>query len=651
MPLPIPQAYELARQHHRAGRFQQAEQIYREILAARPEIVEVRNDLGVLLEASGRADDAMAEYRAVVTARPVFAEAWNNLGNLLHSSKRTDEAIDCFRKALMARPQFAEAASNLGIAHLRQGRIEDAIRWFEQAVELDPTNADRLNLLGGALASAGRIDDAIAEYRHALAIQPENSAALYNLATSLHEKGEIQEAIEHYRQAISLRPDFVQARANLATALKSAGQLDEAIAVYREALAMAPDPIIADNLLLAIHFHPDYDPRRIRRDHDRWNEQFACQLRGLSSPHVNERSAGRKLRIGYASPDFRTHPVGRFLFPLFSHHNHDEFEIVAYSDVRNADAMTERLGACADIWRETRAISDEALANMVREDRIDLLVDLTMHLEHNRLLTFARKPAPVQVTYLAYCSTTGLEAMDYRLSDPYLDPLGIDESVYTERTVRLPRTYWCYPAPAEELPVGDLPAISKGSVHFACMNNYAKVTPQTWRLWYEVLGAVKGSVLTVFAPYGDHREIARRRMEQAGLDPQRLAFVAMSSMELYLRLYRRFDIALDPYPYAGGTTTCDALWMGVPVVSMTDKTAVSRAGLSLLSNVGLPELVAQDAGQYVRIASELARDLTRLAGLRSTLRQRMQESPLMDAAAFAFDVEAAFRQMWKNWCT
>ena len=649
-PLAIPQAYELARQHHRAGRLAEAQQIYRQILATRPEIVEVRNDLGVLLEASGRPEQAMVEYRTVLAARPQFAESWNNLGNLLMASSRLDEAIDCFDKALAARPQFVQAASNLGIAHKRAGNMQDAIRWFTEAIRLDPHNAEGHDLLGGALAASGRVDGAIAEYRQALAIAPDMPAALYNLATSLHEKDEIQGAITLYRRALAIRPDFVQARANLATALKSAGQIEEAIDAYRQALSVSADPVIADNLLLAIHFHPDYDPRRIREDHARWNEQFARPLRGSIRPHHNERSPDRRLRIGYVSPDFRTHPVGRFLLPLFAKHDHGSYEVVCYSDVRQPDELTERLKACADLWRETTRLSDDALAERVREDQIDVLVDLTMHLEYNRLFAFARKPAPVQVTYLAYCSTTGLETMDYRLSDPYLDPLGMDESIYIERTVRLPRTYWCYPAPAPEVTVGNLPAAFAGFVHFACLNNYAKVTRQTWGLWYEVLRAVPGSTLTVFAPHGEHRRLAREAMAGAGLDPQRLQFVAMSSMEAYLRLYQRFDIALDPIPYAGGTTTCDALWMGVPVVSMTGKTAVSRAGLSILSNAGLAELVASDAGQYVRIAAGLAGDVSRLAGLRATLRERMRASPLMDGPGFARDFEGALRQMWKEWC-
>jgi predicted O-linked N-acetylglucosamine transferase (SPINDLY family) len=263
---------------------------------------------------------------------------------------------------------------------------------------------------------------------------------------------------------------------------------------------------------------------------------------------------------------------------------------------------------------------------------------------------FARKPAPVQVTYLAYCSTTGIDAMDCRLSDPYLDPPEIDESVYVEKTVRLPRTYWCYQVPLDVPDVSPLPAASAGNITFGCLNNYCKVTKPTWRAWYQILRQVPQSKLVVHADRGKHREVARQRMAEAGVDPNRLEFADFLPPLEYFRFYHTLDIVLDPFPYAGGTTTCDAMWMGVPVVTLAGQTAVSRGGFSLLSDVGLPELVARDVNQYVRIAADLASDVNRLAELRSTLRQKMLASPILDAPQFARDVEAALRWMWRQWC-
>ena len=318
--------------------------------------------------------------------------------------------------------------------------------------------------------------------------------------------------------------------------------------------------------------------------------------------------------------------------------------------MRRPDLVTEQLKRGADVWRSTVGLDDEELARLVRRDQIDVLVDLTMHLQGSRLLAFARKPAPVQVTYLAYCSTTGLDAMDYRLTDPYLDPPGGEERWYSERSVRLPRTYWCYPPPAQAGPLGPVPALASGRITFGCLNNYCKITRPTWNTWCGLLKAVPDSELIVHSHEGTHRERARQHLAQEGVDPRRLQFVGLLPLPQYFQQYAKIDIALDPFPYPGGTTSCDALWMGVPVVSLAARTAVSRAGLSILSNLGLAELVARRPEEYVRIAADLAADLSRLSELRASLRARMRESPLMNAQAFARDVETAFRSMWRDWC-
>ena len=295
-------------------------------------------------------------------------------------------------------------------------------------------------------------------------------------------------------------------------------------------------------------------------------------------------------------------------------------------------------------------LSDEELAAAVHQDRIDMLVDLTMHMAHNRMLVFARKPAPVQVTYLAYCGTTGLDTIDYRLTDPYLDPPGADEQFYSEQSIRLPETYWCYRPAVDSPPVGPLPALAAGRLTFGCLNNFCKVTEPTLAAWCRLLRVLPDSRLLLHAARGSHRDRVRAILAEQGVSSDRLVFVDGVPILEYLRLYEQIDVALDPFPYGGGSTTCDALWMGVPVVSLAGKTAVGRSGLSILSNIGLPELIASDVDQYVRIAAELAADLPRLAALRATLRERMQKSPLMDAPRFARNVEAAYREMWRRWC-
>jgi len=341
--------------------------------------------------------------------------------------------------------------------------------------------------------------------------------------------------------------------------------------------------------------------------------------------------------------------VSVFLLPLLEAHDRRQVEVVAYASVTLADEVTERCRAKVDVWRDVLALSDAELARRIRDDRVDILVDLSMHMNGTRIMALADKPAPVQITYLAYCSTTGLATMDYRIGDPYLDPPGT-EGFYTEATCRLPQTYWCY-RPLEETPsVNELPARVAGRVTFGSLNNFSKVTPATLETWAQLLAAVPRSRLLLHAQSGSHRQSVCEVLAAAGVGAERVEFVPLVPQAEYFRHYHRVDIGLDPFPYGGGTTTCDALWMGVPVVTLAGSTAVGRAGVSLLSNVGLRELIAGDRRQYVQIAALLAADLPRLAELRATLRQRMQGSPLMDAPAFARQVEALYRRVWQQWC-
>jgi predicted O-linked N-acetylglucosamine transferase (SPINDLY family) len=343
--------------------------------------------------------------------------------------------------------------------------------------------------------------------------------------------------------------------------------------------------------------------------------------------------------------------VGRFLLPLLENHNHRDFEIIAYCNAPDqvADEMTGRLRDLADVWRNISGVTDEAAVDRIRQDRIDILVDLTLHMANNRLPLFARKPAPIQVTYLAYAGSSGLSAMDYRLSDPYLDPPGEDESIYSEKTVRLPETYWCY-SPPIDLPIASPPVLENGFITFGSLNSFSKVNEPLLVLWARALNAVPKSRLILHAMEGAHRQRVLNHLQENGVENSRITFAGKMQTSEYFASYQSIDIALDTTPYGGGTTTCDALWMGVPVVSIVGRTAVGRGGLSILSNLGLRELVARTSDEYVQISAGLANNVPQLGELRATLRDRMKSSPLMDAPKFARDIEAAFRQMWQTWC-
>ena len=649
--LPLEQAYDLALKHHEAGRLPEAEALYRQILAQQPRHAVALELLGVIAHQVGKNDVAVDLIRQAIALEPNFPEAFNNLSVALKELGRFPEAIAACRQAITVYPKYTSAYNNLGNVLKDTGQLNDAVAAYRQALTFEPNNTSAHLNLGNALKDQGRIDEAIASYRRVLALSPDYAEAYSNLGAALQTKGDLDEAIAAFHRSIALSPRFPDSYNNLGVALKDQAQLDEAIAAYRQALAL--NPTLADvhsNLIFTMHCHPAYDALAIAAEYRRWNHQHAEPLKQFIRPFSNNRSPDRRLRIGYVSPDLREHPVGWFLLPLLANHDRQRFEVFCYAQSPASDAFTQRLRSHTDAWRSIVGVSDMQAADLIRQDHIDILVDLAMHTAGNRLLLFAHKPAPVQACYLAYCSSTGLATMDYRLSDPYLDPPGADDSLYTEQTLRLPETYWCYQPTLTVPEVGPLPSLAQGRVTFASLNNFCKVSEATLATWGKLLRAVPSAQLVLHSCAGSHRQKLHEWMAQDGIDVSRVQLVGKMPLADYFRLYQRIDIALDTFPYGGGTTTCDALWMGVPVVSLRGQTAVGRGGLSILSNVGLPELVGQSEDEYVHIAQALAEDLPRLTHLRATLRNRMQQSPLMDAQRFARNVEAAYRQMWAAYC-
>jgi predicted O-linked N-acetylglucosamine transferase (SPINDLY family) len=624
--LTIQQSLDLALKLHHAGRLAEAEKLYRQILADQPEHAEAMHHLGVLAHQVGRIDAGVELIRRAISLRPSYTSAYCNLGKILNENGQTDEAAAACRQALTLHPKLPEALNNLGIA----------------------------------LTSTGRIDEAIAAFRQAAAFKADYVDAHVNLGVALKDKGLPDEAIAACRRVLVLRPDCAEACNNLGNALKDKGQLDEAIAAYRLAIAIEPhNASFGSNLLFALHAHRAYDARAIAEEHRRWNRQYVEPLRksvqqrstNSSQVHDNNRIPQRRLRIGYVSPDFKDHVVGRNLMPLFGEHDRGQFEITCYAQVRSPDAMTGQFQQHADRWRSMIGRSDDQVASQIRADRIDILVDLALHTACNRLLVFARKPAPVQATFAGYPGSTGLSEIDYRLSDPYLDPPGMDESIYSEQTIRLPDSFWCYdPLDCRDISVNPPPALDSGAITFGCLSNFSKINVEVLALWAQVLRQVDNSRMLLLAPQGTHRQQTLDRLRLERIDPRRVEFVANQSRRKYLETYHRIDIGLDSFPYNGHTTSLDSFWMGVPAVTRVGERAVSRAGWCQLSNLGLAELAGKTAEEFVRIAIGLARDLPRLKELRSTLRRRMEQSPLMDAPKFARSIETAYRRMWREWC-
>jgi predicted O-linked N-acetylglucosamine transferase (SPINDLY family) len=635
----------------RAGRVDEAMASHRRAAQVDPDSADAPNGLGNCFRDKGDHESALAHFREAIARKPGFAEAHSNLGNALRSTGEIGASVAEHAEAVRLKPTSAEILNNYGIAMKECGRIDEAIAAFEKSVRIRPEYPEVLNNLGSALILRDRVEEAIDAFSRAARLNPEAAEVHNNLGNVLQKKGRLDESVEAYRRALALRPDYAETHSNLAINLSAQGRLDEALESFGAAMACKPDSSqYHGNVLYTMHFHAEFTARQILEEHRRWNVKFGRPVAGSRLPFTNDRNPDRRLRIGYVSPDFRHHPVGRFLVPLFRHHDRSGYEIFSYSGVHSPDDLTGFLRSLSDHRRDTLSLSDARLAQQIRDDRIDVLVDLSLHMAFSRLMVFAHKPAPVQVTWLGYVSTTGLETMDYRLSDRFLDPPGAEEN-YVEKTIRLPHCYWCYEPPEASPDVGPLPALLNGQVTFCCFNNFSKVTRPTLRLWAKILAAVPKSRLILHSHSGSHLNDVRQLFAGAGVSPDRVSFVGFQPTLEYLRQHQHVDIALDPFPYAGGTTTCDALWMGVPVVTLAGETAVSRAGVSLLNAVGLPELIARSPDDYVARAVALASDLPALADLRSSLRPRMLASPLTNGPQFARDMEETFRLMWTNWCS
>jgi protein O-GlcNAc transferase len=630
------------------GQLDPAIAAFRQAIVANPNWSVPHNNFGLALADNGQLDEAIVAFHRAVSLQPNYVDAHNNLGAALKNNGQLDEAITTLRQAIALNPNHAQAYSNLGNALTAKGQFDQAITAYRQAVALNPNSSESHNTLGVALRDHGQLDEAIAVYRQAITLQPNYADAYNNLGNALTAKGQPNQAIAAFRKAIALSPAIPQTHNNLSVALKDLAQLDEAIAAVREAISLDPNLLQAhSNLLYTLPFHPAYTPEAILEEHRNWSRQLAESLQKFIHPHTNDRSPDRRLRIGYVSPDFKDHCQSNFTIPLLSHHNHDQFEIFCYANVPRPDTFTDKIQGLANTWRSTVAMSDQQVADLVRTDRIDILIDLTMHMGNGRPLLFARKPAPMQVAWLAYPGTTGLSTIDYRLTDPYLDPPGQNDTHYVEKSIRLPDTFWCYQPMTAYLEINSPPLLKTNRITFGCLNNFCKINDGLLALWSSVLKAVPGSHLVLMSPLGEHRQ---KVLEKLGVESDRIEFVAAQPRVKYLEMYRRIDIGLDTYPVNGHTTSLDSFWMGVPVITLVSSTPMGRAGWCQLSNLGLTELAAQTTEQFVEIAANLANDLPRLQQLRSTLRQRMEQSPLMDAPKFARNIEAAYRQMWRAWC-
>ncbi|MFA7239778.1 MAG: tetratricopeptide repeat protein [Sulfuricellaceae bacterium] len=702
-------ALQQALAHHQAGRLYEAEQLYRAILQVLPDQPDANHNLGVLagqvgqdaaglpylktaleinpaqeqyalsyagaLLAGGQAGKAREVLQAAMQRgidTPATQALRQNIeAALLHETTQQDKAptpaemkrlIALFNAGLyeelenQARLLLGRYSDSgfawkaLGASLLAQGK--DALTVLLKASELLPNDAEVHNNVGYALKDCGQFDGAMASYRRALAIKYDFAEAHNNLGNVLQECGQLDGAVASVRQALEIKPDYADAHSNLGSALQDLGQCDAALASYRRALEIKPEYAYArSNLLFACNLLVDHSSDAMLAEARRFGELVARQAR----PHASWRNTpdpARRLRVGLVSADLRNHPVGYFLENLLAHIAPARLELIAYPSNRFEDELTARIKTRFSAWKPLTGLGNEAAANSIHADGIDILIDLSGHTANNRLPLFAWKPAPVQASWLGYFATTGVAAIDYFIADPWTAP-ETEETHFTETIRRLPETYLCFTPPDADAPIAPLPALANGHITFGCFNNLTKMNDTVVALWARVLLATPGSRLFLKTKQLGEASVRQRtlaRFAAHGIDADRLILEGAAPRAELLASYRRVDIALDPFPYPGGATSAESLWMGVPLLTLAGRRFLSHIGESILQNAGLPEWIATDADDYVARAALHAGDVQRLATLRDGLRQQVLASPLFDAPRFAHHFETALRGMWREWC-
>ena len=620
MPPSLPQLFASALSHHQAGRLERAEALYRRVLAAAPEHPDSLHLLGVLAHQSGRGELALELIGTAITAGGDRAIFHHNLGEVLRAAGRLEAALVSYRRAAALEPEWAEAHNHLGVA----------------------------------LQELGAYEEAVACYRRALALDPGDATGHNNLGVALQDMGELAEALESYGKALALDPDYPDAANNLGNALKEQGRVAEAVAVYRAVLEVHPEAVmVRSNLLFSAMCLPETTLPAIFAAAVQWDEAHAAAARaGWPEHRPRPGDAGRPPRLGFVSGDFRRHAAGFLTIPALEGLAAAGREITCYSNGLTEDALTDRFKAASARWRSVLGMPDRALAERIAADGIDILFDLSGHTAQNRLATFALKPAPLQVTWAGYVATTGLAAMDYWLADSHQVPESA-EPWYREKIIRMPASYICFEPPAEAPEVPPPPALERGYVTFGSLNFLSKITPEAVALWSRILHRVPGSRLRLKAVGFNGaatQAILRERFAGHGIGAGRLEFLGGSSRTEHLAATAAVDIALDSFPYSGGLTTLETLWMGVPVIVRPGETLCSRHSYGYLASLGFTETVAADAEHYVELAVEWATDLGRLARVRAGLRARLLASPLCDRAGFAAALERASAAIWARHC-
>lgn len=685
MPRPAPdhsnarRAVEDAMRALDAGRVAEAVKLFPKAIALNPENALLHCNYSAALFATGRYDRAEAAAIQATRLDRADANAWNNLGISQQAQGRLSDAISAYQQAVSCNSSHRDARINLALAaeevgdirsagrlladlvvqaaddptaHFELGRIllegrhpQEALPYLQRASSLAPLDSGYLNALGVALKQLGRPEEAANSYRAAIKSSKDFALAHINLACVCNELGHLDEAVQAGREAVRLAPESIEAINNLASALRSQGDVESAATLFARAAEMSNDPRPGSNLLCVEQYRATTTRPRLLQLHSEWAARFATMARQPVFGCANDEA--RRLRIGFSSPDLGQHPVGFFLTGVLANLDSEQFETVCYSDRRERDALTAKLQRHASQWRDTPNLTDAQLLSLIRNDGVDILIDLAGHTRKNRLQVFARRAAPIQATWLGYVGTTGVPAMDYLIADRFHVRESEDDG-YTESVMRLPNGYLCYSPPSAP-EVSDLPALRNGFVTFGAFHNPAKISRPTIERWARLLRETDGSrLLFKYRGYTSQGVVdsIRSRFAACGIGSSRLEFRGATDLSQHLQAFHDIDLQLDPLPYSGGLTTCESLWMGVPVVTMPGETFAGRHATSHMHNAGLAEFVAESEEQYESIVKKWTQDPTGLADLRRSLRDRVDASPLCDSKEFSKGIGESFRAMW-----
>ncbi len=629
---------------------------YQKVLSIHPDNAGVLVLLGDIFKERGDLNQAVDCYRKALLLKPENIEAHNNLGATFQKLGNLEEAMACYGKVLALQPDSDTVNNNLGVVYREMGRLDDAAACFHKALSINPCYALAHSNLGIVLHAQGKLDAAVESYRKALSINPDYAEAHNNLASALRAQGKLGDAIEHFQKAISIKPHYAKAHSNLGLALSEQGRLVVSIESFRQAISLSLGDAAAvhSQLLYVLNFISACTPAQYLAEARLYGNKVMAQAKPYMHWTVHPTGhAPQPLRVGLVSGDFHNHPVGFFLESILGHMNPARIELVAYPTKWEEDDLTARIKPRFAAWHSIANLNEETAARQIHADGIHILIDLAGHTAHNRLPVFAWKPAPVQATWLGYWASTGVPAIDYLLADPISVPES-HRTHFTETVWYLPDTRLCFTPPEKtgsKLAISPPPALQKGYLTFGCFQNLTKVNDDVLALWGRIFDALPRARLRLQTKqlcYLGEREHLLQRLASVGIAPERVTLEGPIPREDYLAAHAEVDIILDTFPYPGGTTTCEALWMGVPTVTLAGDTLLGRQGASLLTCVGLEEWIANNKEEYVALAVGHAADVNRLAQLRAGLRQKALASPLFDAPRFSRNLEDALLGMWQH---